>query len=98
MTNVIIPPSVSPVQVDDFPEGCERSVKGSLHLRPGSKELTAGEWDHLKAKHPKLAAQFQVLPEPAKPKTAKAEVSEAVEAAVDSAKAEDKPQSGKKPK
>lgn len=50
-----------PVQIDDFPEGCERSCKGAVHFRPGALlQITAAELAHVQAKHAGLAATLRV--------------------------------------
>lgn len=59
---VLIPATVDPIQIDDFPEGCERSCKGALHLRPSStKMLTAGELGHLEKKYKGVFARLQFI-------------------------------------
>lgn len=64
-----------PECVEGFPEDCERSVEGSLHLRPGQTvELTDDEYAHIKAQRPALAKDVIVLREwkaekPAAPKS-----------------------------
>lgn len=75
---VVVPAGVGPVQIDDFPEGCERSRKGALHLRPGSTEtLTAAELEHLKAKHAVIADRLRTVDTAvAKPAVAPVGVSE----------------------
>jgi hypothetical protein len=71
--------------VDDFGPGVERSVKGALHFHPSStKSITIGEWEHLKAKHRKIAALLQVVPEGDGAKASES-VAEAVEKAVEAA-------------
>ena len=50
-----------------FPDGCERSCKGSLYLLPGRiKEVTSDEYKHLKNHHKDL--RFNVYKAEAKPK------------------------------
>lgn len=77
---VVVPAGVGPVQIDDFPEGCERSRKGALHLRPGSTEtLTAAELEHLKAKHAMIADRLRTVDTTvAKPAAAPVALSEPV--------------------
>jgi hypothetical protein len=60
-----VPASVGPRQVDGFPEGCERSRKGAIHLRPASTlVVTEGELAHLKAQCPQEVAKFvDITPE-----------------------------------
>lgn len=80
MLTLIIAPQVVACQIDDFPkEKCERSVEGSLHLRPGTMEVTADEWKHLQDKHPAVA-KFCKAREPAKAAPAPAPVPVADEA------------------
>ena len=68
MPLIQIPVGIAPFQVDDFPKEVvvdkgsglnrkfERSVKGALYLRPAStKNLTDGEWGHLKKNYKVLA-------------------------------------------
>ncbi len=56
MLLVQVPVTVPPVQVDDFPEGCKRSVKGSMRIRPSSTlEMTKDEYDHLCSKKHRVA-------------------------------------------
>lgn len=61
---LVIPQTVNACQLE-FPEGIKRSVKGSLHLRPGSMEVTEDEWAHIQKKHPALASQLQPMAAPA---------------------------------
>lgn len=67
---VVVAPTVPMAQIEDFPEGCARSCKGALHLRPGgTKVVTEGELAHLQANHPKAVAGLRVVATtPAKPK------------------------------
>lgn len=58
MFTLQIPPTFKPTQVE-IPDGVERSCKGSLHLRPGTKKVTKAEWAHLKKEEPKLVKGFQ---------------------------------------
>lgn len=60
--HLIIPQTVQACQVD-FPADKvkERSVKGALHIRPGSLEMTPDEWAHIKKHHQALAAQIEVV-------------------------------------
>jgi len=57
MLTLIVPPGVPVQQIDDFPEeGCSRSRKGSLHIRPASSmQVTEEEWEHMRKAHAKLA-------------------------------------------
>lgn len=46
---IIYSPSAQLIQVEDFPTDCERTVKGALHVRPGSTAIVSdGEAAHLK--------------------------------------------------
>lgn len=57
-----VPAGVGPLQVDDFPEGCERSCKGALHIRPSSTlEATDGELAHLKKHYPAVSAKLRQI-------------------------------------
>lgn len=63
MPLVQVSQNTSPCQVDDFGEGCERSKPGALYFVPGSlKQLTVGEWEHIKAKHKGFAAKLLLVP------------------------------------
>lgn len=105
MTTLHIPAHVGTQQIDDFPaEGCERSVKGALYIRPGTLEVTADEWKHIQAKHAALAAKLQIVAEvsPTPPASvivpvAKAEPEALPVLAEEVAPSEDKP-SGKRQK
>lgn len=58
LVHVTIPSAV--MKHIDVPEGVKRSVKGALHLRPGTMELTAGELKHIQAEHPAIGRRIQV--------------------------------------
>lgn len=59
---VVVAATAPMVQVEDFPEGCARSCKGALHLRPGgTKVVTEDELAHLQANHPKVGAVLRVV-------------------------------------
>lgn len=46
----------APVCVEGFPDDAERSVKGSLHLRPKQTvELTDDEYAYIKANRPDVS-------------------------------------------
>lgn len=45
----------------EIPDGCERSAKGALYLRPGTKVLTKDEWEHFQKTHPKTARTCHVV-------------------------------------
>jgi hypothetical protein len=66
MVQVQIPTGVAPQQVEGFPADCARSVRGSLHVRPGTLELTEGELAHLRKHHKDIARRLTVVtPKPA---------------------------------
>jgi len=51
MPTIIFSPSSQLKQVEDFPASVERSVKGAIHVRPGTTcVVTDGEAAHLKAR------------------------------------------------
>lgn len=58
MVTLQIPSNFKPEQIE-IPNCIDRSCKGALHLRPGSKKVTSAEWYHLKKTAPKLAAKIQ---------------------------------------
>jgi len=57
---VTVRPGVSPHQIDDWPKDCERSCEGSLHVKPGTYELTEGELKHIRKHHKALNRCLQV--------------------------------------
>lgn len=60
---ITIPPTVAPFQLDvesSEDKQLERSVEGSLHIRPGVMEVTKDELDYLFKKHPKLKESIKV--------------------------------------
>ena len=62
MPTILTMSQLNPCQVDDFGADVERSHKGALHFKPSSMmEITEGEFKHLREKHPKIAAQLQVI-------------------------------------
>jgi len=77
---VLVHHSVRPVQIDSFGSDVERSVKGAVYFWSNSvKEITEAELEHIKVKHPWLAAKLapvkvevkkpvQATPEPEKPR------------------------------
>ena len=70
MPLVQFPSDIHPNQVDDFPEGSERSCKGALHIRPSStKVLTKDELDHLQKAHKPLVAKAHVVREDITPQS-----------------------------
>jgi hypothetical protein len=51
-----------PYHVEDFAEGCERSVKGALHFLPSStKKITADELKHIQDKHKAFARGLRIV-------------------------------------
>jgi hypothetical protein len=68
MVQVQVPTGVAPQQVEGFPQDCVRSVRGSLHVRPGTLELTEGELAHLRKHHKDIARRLTVVtPKPVPP-------------------------------
>ena len=62
MPLVYTPLGVTPHQVDDFVEGCERSVKGALHFSPeATKVITEAELKHIQEAHPDFFAKLVVM-------------------------------------
>jgi len=62
MHTVQIPKGVAPCQVEDFPEGCERSQKGALYFRPnGTMRLTEDEYKHVLKSHPELGGKMLLV-------------------------------------
>jgi hypothetical protein len=61
MPTLVIPANVVQCHVEDFPDGCERSREGSVHVRPASTlTVTDDELAHLKKAHPQLFRQLIV--------------------------------------
>lgn len=69
MPTIVIPSHIRPQQVEDFPAEAPRTVKGAMHIRPGTMEVTPEELKHLQMKHAKALRGMYVLPE-APPATA----------------------------
>lgn len=70
---VATPAAFLPVQIEGFPEDCERTRKGALHLRPATVEnLSEGEVAHIKEKYPDVHRLLAISDQPAarEPKTA----------------------------
>lgn len=64
MPNIIYSPTAQLTQIDDFPEDCERTVKGALYVRPGQSAIISdGEAAHLKAR----GISFSVAPSRQRP-------------------------------
>lgn len=80
-----------PECLDGFPEDCERSKAGALHMRPGrTLLLTDDEYGHLKAQRPDIAKSCVVLRDNVPKPKSEESASEAVEKSEeDSAPAED---------
>lgn len=58
-SRVSLRPNTPPTCVDDFPAKAKRSVKGALHLVPGTfRQVTYDELEHLQKK---LGAKLLVL-------------------------------------
>ena len=60
------------LQIEGFPKGCARSVKGSIHVRAGTLELTSDELTHIQKAHKDVARRFTLVV--TKPQPPKAEV------------------------
>ena len=51
LVTIIFSPMTQVAQVEDFPEGAARSVKGALHVKPSAtRVVTQDEAQHLKAR------------------------------------------------
>lgn len=59
MITLQIPPNITPAQIEIPATVKERSCKGALHVKPGSKKVTEAEWAHLKKAAPELVAKIQ---------------------------------------
>jgi hypothetical protein len=60
MPIVVVPANLAARHID-FPESCERSTKGSIHIRPASTvDLTDEELAHIRKQYPDLAAKLIV--------------------------------------
>lgn len=63
MISVQFSASANIQQIEDFPDGCERSCNGAIHIRPNStKMITVEELNHLLS----LKIPLRVLSEPEK--------------------------------
>lgn len=58
--HVQVPSGLTPRQIEGFPADCERSVKGALHIRPGTLTITEGELEHLRKHHKAIARRLHV--------------------------------------
>ena len=66
MPLTVVGTRVLPCQIDDFPADCERSVKGSLHIKPGSSlSLSYDELAHIEEKHQSVFKCIRVVETPA---------------------------------
>lgn len=55
-------------QVEGFGPDVDRSVEGSIHLRPDSlMELTDGEWNFIQKKYPDVFNKLQFIAKSVKP-------------------------------
>ncbi len=64
MPKLLIPANVMPEQIEGFPKEAERSVMGSLYIRPATTvEWTGDELEHVRNVRPDLAARFTVIEE-----------------------------------
>lgn len=81
MPTIIFSPTAQLQQVEDFPDNCERTIKGAIYVRPGGTCVVSDcEAAHLKSKGivftvagaPKLGATASTspAPTPAKPPSA----------------------------
>lgn len=61
MPTVVVRTGLLPQQADDFPEGCVRSCKGAVHLKPGTLLVTDGELEHIQKSRPELSSFLQVV-------------------------------------
>lgn len=62
MPTLTFPISTMPCQID-VPADVERSVKGSLHVKPGTLLVTAGELKFLREKHPRVVSPMVAVVE-----------------------------------
>lgn len=62
MITVHVPAGIAATSVDDFPAGCERSVTGSLRVRPGTLVITDDELAHLRKHHKAVARRLVLVP------------------------------------
>lgn len=81
----------SPVFIDDFKKGCERSCKGSLHLFPKRLiRVTDGELEHLKDSRKDVFKDLRVYPKEVPKDEAKPKQSAEAENSESSPKSEEK--------
>jgi hypothetical protein len=59
MPLISVPNHVSPFQIE-LPADLERSVAGSLHVRPGTLHVTADEWAHIQLHNKDFAERVHV--------------------------------------
>lgn len=63
MVMFFYPRNLPPRQLSEFGSEVERSVKGSLYLRPGSLiEVTDSEWAWIEAHYPEVGMAARVAP------------------------------------
>jgi len=61
MINAIVSKFISPCQID-FPDSVARSVKGSIHFRPGATvSMTDEEFEYLKEQYPEFAKKLKTI-------------------------------------
>lgn len=62
MVIIQTPKTIQPIQVEGFPDGAERSVKGALHILPNAtRKITEDELAFLQKAHPKLSEKLRVI-------------------------------------
>jgi hypothetical protein len=65
MPTIIISPTAQLQQLDDFPDTVERTIEGSLHIRPGATYvLSDGEAAHLTSRGIKYSVVGKAKPAP----------------------------------
>lgn len=64
MKKLVVYMGDSPVYVEGFPAGCERSCEGSIHLLPRKHvTITDGEHAHILAKYKHVVPKLKVMAE-----------------------------------
>lgn len=54
----------TPVCVEGFPEGCERSCEGALHIRPRTPHtVTGGEFGHMQKAYGWMMSKVRIISE-----------------------------------
>lgn len=74
MLTVVVRAGLLPQQVDGFPDGCKRSCKGAVHIKPGTLLVTDGELEYIRKSRPELRSYLQLISRPAKPPAAPVEL------------------------